>query len=202
MSGALELVAIVMWSAVHIRSIGLHNAGAFKRRSTAIVDTLGQIPTNFRLVLGAFTVVRSQEEVWRSVPPHFEIKANTYHSGTTFPLLRRCCPSSIRVPKIASPRMANVCDDTRSPHNGGGISESGYSVLTKRWKMSDGYFKVMSRHPVRAGQLSPRPHPDREAPSRRKGPRIPSLHSESWRRNSRALLNNCHLCQLHPRYPR
>ena len=59
----LKPVVIVMWLVVHLRFIGLHNASTFKRRSTAIVDTLGQISTYFRLVSGAFTVVRSQEEV-------------------------------------------------------------------------------------------------------------------------------------------
>ena len=63
MSGALKPVVIAMWVDVHLRSIGLHNASAFERRSTAIVDTFGQISTYFRLVFGASTVVRSQEEV-------------------------------------------------------------------------------------------------------------------------------------------
>jgi len=41
------------------------------------------------------------------------------------------------------------------------------------------YFKVKSRHPVRAGQHSPRPRLGREVPSRRKEPIKPSPHSKS-----------------------
>ena len=134
--------------------------------------------------------------------PNFEIKANVFRSGTTFPLSRRCCPSSIRVPKIVSPRMVNVYGDMRSPHNGGGISENEYTGPTTRWRRSGVYFKVKSRHPVRAGRHSPRPRLGREVPSRRKEPRRPSPHSESWRRNSGVLLNNYHPCQSPPWYPR
>lgn len=133
--------------------------------------------------------------------PNFEIKTNTFHSDTTFLLSRRCFPSSIRVPKIVLPRMASVYVDTRSPHNGGGTFESGYTEPMTKWRRSDGYFKVTNRHPARAGQRSPPPRLGREVPGRRKGPRRSSPHSESWRRNSRVLLNN-HPCLSRPRYPR
>ena len=122
--------------------------------------------------------------------PVIDIKAKLFSSGTMFQLSRRCFPSSIRVPKIVSPKTANVYDDTRSPHNTGGTFGSGYSGPTTTWRKSDGYFKTRSRRPVKAGQLSPRPHLDRKVQSRQKGLRRPSLHSESSRRESRVLLNN------------
>ena len=98
--------------------------------------------------------------------PGFQIKAKVFFSGTTFQLSRRCFQSSIRAPKIVSPRTASVYDDMRSPHNGGGTFENGYSEPTMTWRRSDGYFRVRSRHPVRAGQLSPRPRLDQKAESR------------------------------------
>ena len=132
----------------------------------------------------------------------FEIKTNVFYSGTTFRPSRRCFPSSIRVPKIASLRTVNVYDDTRSLRKGGGTFENGYIEPTMRWRRSDGYFKMRSGHPAKAGQLAPRPHLGREVRSRRKGPRRPSLHSGSWRRNSGALPNSSHPYQLRPPYPR
>ena len=119
-----------------------------------------------------------------------DIEAKFFSSGTTFQLSQRCFPSSIKAPKIVSPRTASVYDDTRSLHNGGGTFGSGYSGPMKTWRKSDGYFKVRSRRPVKAGQLSPRPHLDQKVQSRQKGLRRSSLHSESSRRESRVLLNN------------
>ena len=134
--------------------------------------------------------------------PIVDIDAKVFSPGTTFQLSRRCFPSSIKAPKIVSPRMASVYDDMRSPHNGGETFESGYTEPTRTWRRSDGYFKVRSRPLVRVGQLSPRPHLDQKVESRRKGPRRSSLHSESSRRDSKVLLNNWHPRRLHPRYPR
>lgn len=124
-----------------------------------------------------------------------------FFPGTTSQLSRRCCLSSIRAPKTVSPRMANVYDGMRSPHNGGGTFENAYNEPTMRWRRSDGYFKAMSKHPVRTGQLSLPLHLDPKVESRRKGLRRLSLHFESWRKNSRAPPNNYHPYPLHPRCP-
>jgi hypothetical protein len=52
-----------LWPVVHLRPIGLHHASSSERRSTTIVDTVRQVPAHFRIVFGASTVIRSQEEV-------------------------------------------------------------------------------------------------------------------------------------------
>jgi len=163
-----------------------------QRRSSIRSDKSPPTLDSYLALLQSYEAKKKYDAVSHS---GFEIKANGFHSGTTSPLSRRFCPSSIKGPKTVSPRMANVYDDMQSPHNGGGISENGYTEPTMRWRRSGGYFKVKSRHPVRAGQHSPRPRLGREVPSRRKAPRRPSPHSESWRRNSRVLLNNYHPCQ-------
>lgn len=110
---------------------------------------------------------------------HPEIKTEVFSPGTTSRPSRRYYPSSIRAPKIASLRTESVCDDTRSPHNGGGTSENGYNEPTMRWKRFDECFKVTTRRRVRAGRSFPRPHQDQEAESHRKVLRRPSPRSGS-----------------------
>jgi len=158
-----------------------------QRRSSIRSDKSPPTLDSYLALLQSYEAKKKYGAVSYSV---FQVKAEVFSSGTTFRLSRRCCLSSTKVPKIVSLRMANVYDGMRSPHNDGGTFENEYNEPTMKWRRSDGCFKVRSKHPVRAGQLSPRPHLDQEVEDRRKGLRKPSLHSESWRRNSRVLLNN------------
>jgi len=170
-----------------------------QRRSSIRSDKSPPTLDSYFALLQSYEAKKKYGAVSYSV---FQVKAEVFFSGTTFQLSQRCCLFSIRVPKIVSPKMANVYDGMRSLHNDGGTFENGYNEPTMTWRRSDGCFRVRSKHPARAGQHSPRPHLDQEVESRRKGLRRPSLHSESWHRNSRALLNNRQPSQLHPRYLR
>lgn len=170
-----------------------------QRRSSIRSDKSPPTLDSYLALLHSYEAKKKYDVVSHSV---FEIKANVIHSGTMFQLSRRCCLSSIRVPKIVSQRMANVCDGMRSLRNGGGTFENGYIEPMRTWKRSNKYFKSRSRHPVIADRVVPRQLPSQEVESRRKEPRRPSPHSESWRRKSSAHLNNFHPCRSRPLYPR
>lgn len=158
-----------------------------QRRSSIRSDKSPPTLDSYLALLQSYEAKKKYDAVYHLVS---EVYTKVFSSGTTFQPSRRCYPSSTRVPKIVSPRMGNVYDGIRSPHNGGGTSENGYNEPTMTWRRSDGCFKARSRHLVRAGQLSLRPRLDQEVGSLRKGPRRPSPHSENSHRKSRVLLNN------------
>jgi hypothetical protein len=176
---------------VQLRSTGLHNSRRHlrddQRRSSIRSDKSPPTLDSYLALLQSYEAKKKYDVVSHSV---VDIGAKVFSLGTTFQLSQRCSPSSIRAPRVVLPRMANVYDDMRSPHNGGRTFESGYNELTMRWRRSDGYFNTRSRPPVRVGQLSPRPHLDQKGGDRRKGLRRPSLHSESSCRESGVLPNN------------
>lgn len=108
-----------------------------QRRSSIRSDKSPPTLESYLALLQSYEAKKKYDAVFR-----LEIKTEVFSPGTTSRPSQRSSLSSIRAPKIASPRMESVCGDTRSPHNGGRTSENEYNEPTMTWRRFDGYFEA------------------------------------------------------------